>query len=174
MRLGDYYTYGRPVLAPACGVAVEVRDGCPDNPPGRPLVRAVRDMRGNYVVVRRADGEYSLLAHLRCSSVRVGGRGGRGAGGGRVRELGVLRAPPALSSPELEGLLRLREPASEGDVHGGRRGAHGVPEEGDDRVLPLYADEVGAEVLLAEAQEVGRQLPHYAPQLAHHLRRRDP
>jgi len=71
LRLEDYYAYGRPALAPARGAVVEVRDGCPDNPPGRLLVRAVRDMRGNYVIIRHAYGEYSLLAHLRCSSVRV-------------------------------------------------------------------------------------------------------
>jgi len=52
-------------------VVVDVRDGWPNNPPRRLLLRAVRDMRGNYVIIRHADGEYSLLAHLKCGSVRV-------------------------------------------------------------------------------------------------------
>ncbi len=72
-RLEDYLAYGRPVLAPADGEVVAVRDGVRDAPgPGTGwLDWRAPDFRGNWVVVRHAEREYSFLAHLVPGSVRV-------------------------------------------------------------------------------------------------------
>ncbi len=73
-RLDDYHCYGVPILAPADGVIVEARDGVHAAPgvgtgwidPFTP------DFRGNFVVVRHAEGEYGFLAHLIPGSIQVG------------------------------------------------------------------------------------------------------
>jgi len=68
----NYYCYDRPVLAPADGTVVDVRDGDPelDRAAGlsHPLKRSVT---GNAVTLRHADGEYSSLVHLVPGSVPV-------------------------------------------------------------------------------------------------------
>jgi hypothetical protein len=68
----DYYCWEEPVLAPADGVVVASRDGHRDAPrTGGWLDLTQRDIRGNYVVIKHADEEYSVLAHLREGSVAV-------------------------------------------------------------------------------------------------------
>ncbi len=70
-RVEDYHAFGAPVLAPADGIVVAVQNRHRDCPwPGMvdPLAWSII---GNYVVIRHANGEYSLLAHLRRGSVRV-------------------------------------------------------------------------------------------------------
>jgi hypothetical protein len=67
-RLDDYYAYGRPVLAPAAGVARVVHSGEPDGPIGQS--RVVRST-GNYVVLEVAAGEFLFVAHLQPGSIRV-------------------------------------------------------------------------------------------------------
>ena len=64
----DYPAYGQPILADAQGVVVIAVDGIPDNTPG-----AVNnyDQHGNYVVIDHQNGEFSLMAHLIPSTVRV-------------------------------------------------------------------------------------------------------
>lgn len=69
----DYLAYGRPVLAPADGTVAAVCDGVRDAPrPGTGwLDWRARDFRGNWIVIRHAEGEYSFLAHLVPGSIRV-------------------------------------------------------------------------------------------------------
>lgn len=70
-RVEDYPAFGAPVLAPADGLVVAVQDRHRDCPwPGMvdPLAWSIL---GNYVVIRHANNEYSLLAHLRRGSLRV-------------------------------------------------------------------------------------------------------
>lgn len=72
-KLADYYGYGQKILAPADGEVVEVRDKYPDSLLlGRGQVDcSARDIRGNYILIRHADKEYGLLAHLKPGSIRV-------------------------------------------------------------------------------------------------------
>ena len=68
----NYYCHDEPVLAPADGVVVDIFET--DLEPGRgggfshPLKR---DIRGNYVTIQHAPGEFSCLAHLIPGSVAV-------------------------------------------------------------------------------------------------------
>ncbi|MFD1646378.1 M23 family metallopeptidase [Haloarchaeobius litoreus] len=72
-ELEEYYAFGEPIRAPASGVVVKARDRLRDHPrPGSGWLEwRTWDVRGNHVVVRHADGEYSLLGHLRRGSVVV-------------------------------------------------------------------------------------------------------
>lgn len=70
----SYYCYGRPILAPAAGTVVDLRDGVPDNVPGE----LGTPPQGNHIVIDHGNDEYSMLAHLKPGSLRV-------AEGDRVR-----------------------------------------------------------------------------------------
>ncbi|QIN77344.1 peptidoglycan DD-metalloendopeptidase family protein [Rubrobacter marinus] len=72
-HLEDYRCYGAPILAPADGLVVELRDGVRDAPgAGTGWVDLLTDdFRGNFVTIRHAEGEYGFLAHLIPGSVRV-------------------------------------------------------------------------------------------------------
>ncbi len=67
-----YYCFGEPILAPADGVVVSVRNDHRDyhRTDGRmdPLQRSIL---GNNVIIKHADDEYSVLAHLERGSVAV-------------------------------------------------------------------------------------------------------
>jgi murein DD-endopeptidase MepM/ murein hydrolase activator NlpD len=75
---GELTGGGAPVVAPASGRVVEAQRDQPDNEIGKPprleakmLVENPRRLFGNYVLIEHADGELSLLAHLRMGSVTV-------------------------------------------------------------------------------------------------------
>lgn len=72
-RLSEYFCYDQPILAPADGIVVEVCDGVRDAPrPGSLFIDFLaRDFRGNYVIIRHAEDEYSFLAHLIPGSISV-------------------------------------------------------------------------------------------------------
>ena len=67
-RNEDYYAFGQEIIAPADGVVTDVVNGVRDNTPG---VRNEMFVPGNTVVIKHADGEHSLFAHLKLDSVRV-------------------------------------------------------------------------------------------------------
>jgi hypothetical protein len=90
-RMRHYHAYGEPVLAAADGEVVAVRDDLPDSldllrRPGEAadaqmarvmafqdaaLAGGGDDMVGNHVLLRHADGVYTVYAHLAPGSVRV-------------------------------------------------------------------------------------------------------
>ncbi|MEO8002173.1 MAG: M23 family metallopeptidase [Arenimonas sp.] len=90
-RPEDYYAYGQPVSAVAEGEVVVVRDGIPDSVgamrradetltdyqkrlrenQGAMLAQGVDVIPGNHVIVRHADGVYSVSAHLKPGSIKV-------------------------------------------------------------------------------------------------------
>lgn len=69
----DYHCYGKEVLAPAGGEVIEVASGYSDSLIlGNGQVDcSARDIRGNHILIRHNEGEYSLLAHLQPDSIRV-------------------------------------------------------------------------------------------------------
>lgn len=64
----DYYAFGQEIIAPADGVVSYVVDGIHDNVPGEMNKMYVP---GNLVIIKHADGEYSLFAHFKQNSIRV-------------------------------------------------------------------------------------------------------
>lgn len=71
--LDDYLCYAKPILSPADGTVVEVRNDVRDAPrPGTGWMDPFAvDIRGNYVVIEHAEDEYSVLAHLVPGSITV-------------------------------------------------------------------------------------------------------
>lgn len=69
----DYLCYGAPILAPAAGEVVWVREGVRDAPgPGTGWLDVFTPFfPGSTVIIRHAEGEYSFLAHLRPGSIVV-------------------------------------------------------------------------------------------------------
>lgn len=65
----DYWAWGQPVVAPAAGRVVAVRDGLADNRPG--VETNTDDPGGNHIVIDLGNGEYAVLAHFQKGSVRV-------------------------------------------------------------------------------------------------------
>ena len=95
--MNDYYCYGVPILAPAAGVIVEVRDDVRDaSGVGTGWIDSFTpDFRDNFVVIRRAEGEYNFLAHLVPGNSRVvaGERAARGQQVGRCGYSGHSTEP---------------------------------------------------------------------------------
>jgi hypothetical protein len=67
-ELKDYYCYGEPILAPAAGTVLWVRDSLPDNRPGR---TDPKNPAGNAVMLDHGNREFSLFAHLQPRSLKV-------------------------------------------------------------------------------------------------------
>lgn len=66
--LGDYYSFGKPVLSSASGYIAKVMDGVPDNPIG---AINTRENWGNYICISHGFGLYSFYAHLKNGSIKV-------------------------------------------------------------------------------------------------------
>lgn len=79
MAVGDkdrnesYLGFGKPVRAPADGVVVAALDSRPDDHSFNPaeLKDAPNALFGNYVVIRHADGLFSILGHIHQASLKV-------------------------------------------------------------------------------------------------------
>jgi murein DD-endopeptidase MepM/ murein hydrolase activator NlpD len=66
-RNEHYYCYGRPILAPGDGQVVDVKDGLPENKPGK----FEANHPGNYLVIDHGRNEFSMMAHLKPGSIKV-------------------------------------------------------------------------------------------------------
>ena len=92
----SYTIYGRDVLAVADARVVAIRDGLPDQPPGKmPATIAIEDADGNAIVLDLGRGHYALYAHLIPGSITVkpGERVQRGEVLGHVGNSGNSLAP---------------------------------------------------------------------------------
>lgn len=104
--LEDYLCYGEPVLSPADGVVVEILEGVRDAPkPGTGWTDPfAADIRGNFVVTRHAEGEYSVLGHLIPGSLKIR----EGEEVTRGQELGLCGNSGNSSEPHLHFHLQDR------------------------------------------------------------------
>ncbi|MFF5994904.1 M23 family metallopeptidase [Lysinibacillus sp. KU-BSD001] len=68
LRNENFYAFNQPIFAPADGKVVKVLDGLKDNVPGE---MDSSNPAGNYVIIEHKHQEYSLLAHLKQSSIVV-------------------------------------------------------------------------------------------------------
>jgi hypothetical protein len=70
--LQSYYCYGKDVIAPADGTVVKVSDKHRDSRvTGENVYCDTWDIRGNFVVIKHADGEFGAIAHLVPGSITV-------------------------------------------------------------------------------------------------------
>ncbi|MCL2236130.1 MAG: M23 family metallopeptidase [Defluviitaleaceae bacterium] len=75
--LQSYFCYGQDIIAPADGVVVKVQSRHRDSRVnGVKIYNDTWDIRGNFVVIKHAEGEFSVCAHLlpRSITVRKGDR----------------------------------------------------------------------------------------------------
>ncbi|MBM7700570.1 M23 family metallopeptidase [Kurthia huakuii] len=64
----DYYAFNEEVYAPAAGKVIAIEDNISDQSPGE---RNELSTFGNYIILKHAHNEYSLLAHLQQNSICV-------------------------------------------------------------------------------------------------------
>ncbi len=71
--LENYFCFDAPILAPADGVVVKVHDGIRDAPRVGTFWMdwLTRSLAGNFVLIKFAENEYGLLAHLKRGSIIV-------------------------------------------------------------------------------------------------------
>lgn len=69
----DYYCYEKPIIAPADGTVVELKNYFEDTPvTGKSEIKCTAsDVRGNYIVIKHDNGEYSTIAHIKKNSFLV-------------------------------------------------------------------------------------------------------
>ena len=78
----DYFCYGKPVLAAADGIVIEIKNLFEDTPiPEKEEVNChASDVRGNYIIIQHSEHEYGTIAHIKKDSfgVKVGDKVYRG------------------------------------------------------------------------------------------------
>ena len=74
----DWFGFGALVYAPGDGIILESENSIPDNTKDHPvpmereeIMKNVKRIFGNYVMIDHGNGEYSLLAHLKKGSLKV-------------------------------------------------------------------------------------------------------
>src|SRR5699024_9369718 len=67
-RCEDYFGYGEPILAPANGVVEKIVDNIPDCIPGE---YNTKYPKGNYIIIKHARNEYSMIAHIKPNSFKI-------------------------------------------------------------------------------------------------------
>ena len=72
-NLQDYYCYGKNILSPGDGKVIKIKDGVRDYPhPGTmALDFLAKDFRGNFVIIKHEEKEYSFMAHFIPGSFKV-------------------------------------------------------------------------------------------------------
>jgi hypothetical protein len=72
-KVENYYCYGKEVLAPADGEVISAVGRHPDsNVYGNGTAECkAHDIRGNHVIIKHSEKEYSLIAHLKPDSITV-------------------------------------------------------------------------------------------------------
>jgi murein DD-endopeptidase MepM/ murein hydrolase activator NlpD len=69
LNLGDYYIYGRPVLAAADGTVISVVADQPESEIG--AAEKVKNVGGNQVVIQVAEKEFLFICHLQPATINV-------------------------------------------------------------------------------------------------------
>ncbi len=67
-ELSNYYSFGKPVIAPADGIVQEIHDGIEDNKPGE---INIANNWGNTIIIKHSEKLYSKLCHLKNGSFKV-------------------------------------------------------------------------------------------------------
>jgi len=71
-QVKNYFCYGKDVIAPADGEVEEVKNHYAESKTnGEKAYCGANDIRGNFIVIKHAENEYSLIAHLMPGSITV-------------------------------------------------------------------------------------------------------
>jgi hypothetical protein len=71
-KVESYTIFGKPVLAVADGVVMEVIDGVPEQTPGKyPTNISVEEADGNSVMLDLGERRYAMYAHMKTGSIKV-------------------------------------------------------------------------------------------------------
>lgn len=131
-RNANYHCWGELIIAPGNGRIVGAVDGIVDNSPG---YMNVRHPLGNHVIIDHGNGEYSFLAHMKKSSLKLN-VGQRVATGALLGECGNSGAS---SEPHLHYHMQNSPIFCDGDglparfsnyIANGKRILSGVPRRG--------------------------------------------
>lgn len=78
LRNEDYFTFGKPVYAPADGIIIEAVQNIEDNVIGKPTKYSLKDfirnpklLAGNYIIIDHGTREYSAICHFKKHSLKV-------------------------------------------------------------------------------------------------------
>lgn len=69
----NYYSYKKNIIAPSDGWIVDIKDEYDDTRilKDRSVICDVDDLRGNYIMIKHKNNEYSLIAHILKNSFKV-------------------------------------------------------------------------------------------------------
>lgn len=73
LNLQNYYSYKKHLYAPLDGYVVDICNEYEDTKvrKGRPIICDVDDVKGNYILIKHKNNEYSLIAHILKNSFQV-------------------------------------------------------------------------------------------------------
>lgn len=73
LKIENYYSYQKKIYAPLDGYIVDICNEYPDTKirKNRPIVCDVDDVKGNYILIKHKNKEYSLIAHILKDSFQV-------------------------------------------------------------------------------------------------------
>ncbi|MBK6267414.1 M23 family metallopeptidase [Marivirga sp. S37H4] len=67
----DYYCFGAEVVCPADGKVIKVNDGMTDYDKPGSINYWTKDFRGNFLMIKHNNKEFSFIAHFKSNSIRV-------------------------------------------------------------------------------------------------------
>lgn len=69
----NYYCYNEDIIAPCDGYVYDIVDLYKDTRiiEGRPVICDIKDVRGNYITIKHAHGEYSTICHIKKGTFKV-------------------------------------------------------------------------------------------------------
>jgi hypothetical protein len=72
-KVEDYYCFGKEVLSPANGKVIKVNNKIRDYPGvgDMSIDWRAKDFRGNFVIIKHHEKEYSFIAHFKLNSIKV-------------------------------------------------------------------------------------------------------
>ena len=72
-KIENYYSYKKDIIAPLDGIVIDICDGYDDTKivNKRKIVCDVEEVRGNHIIIKHKNNEYSMIAHILKNSFQV-------------------------------------------------------------------------------------------------------
>lgn len=73
LDLNNFYCYKKEIIAPFDGLVVDIKNDYLDTKVlnNRPIINESNDARGNYILIKHPNNEYSLICHILKNSFKV-------------------------------------------------------------------------------------------------------